>query len=338
MIDDFNKFLTSKFDLQIERPVSIDTEIKLPKTYRRLYDVVPSRIGLLDVYCIQPKATTFSVDDCDMLTSLVAHLYPIRTCLLTQSITDKAKQTLVAKRINYLALNSDIYLPDLLSIYEKSKFKDKSAPSSEKKLTEKLSPLSTKIAILYIQRIVERRFNAKIIQQHTQASLPAIATATDSLIEKNLLSGEKVGRTWQYTFEVTAKELWSLRKALFSELIRSRRVINVNNSFFKELPLFLSGESALAQYSLLSEPTTPVYGLDAKRVEHFELNYRDDASNETIIIEIFYYHPLSKTISFHQVIDRMELVISKPTGLPPRVTASYEEVEDEIMEKLNSYG
>jgi hypothetical protein len=168
--------------------------------------------------------------------------------------------------------------------------------------------------------------------------LPAIATATNALIEKDILSAEKMGKSWLYSFEVTTKELWSLRTTFFSELIRSRRVINVKDRFFKDLPLTLTGESAVALYSLLSDPTTPIYGLDAKRVEQFEIDYKDDNSSNSIILEVFYYHPLSKTISSIQVIDKMELTISKPANLPPRVSASYEEIEDEIMEKLNSYG
>ncbi|EOB3584698.1 TPA: hypothetical protein I7750_19650 [Vibrio vulnificus] len=338
MNEDFRAFLTSKFDLQIDEAATIDSSLKLPKAYKRLYEVELARIGSLEVYCVTPKSKTFSNDDCEMLTSLAAHLYPTKICLCSHTITDKAKFSLVTKRINYLALNSDIYLPDLLCMYEKSKLKDKYSPSSAKVLTEKLSPLSTKIAILYMQRIIDSSFTAKMIQLHTQASLPAITTATNSLIERDLLSAKKVGKAWQYTFGVTIKEIWSLRNTLFSDLIRSRKVVNVKEKFFNDSPLTLSGESAVAHYSLLSEPTTPIYCLDTKRVKQFETNYKDNSSSKSIILEVFYYHPLSKTISSLQVIDRMELIISKSTGLAPRVAASYEDIEDEVLEKLNSYG
>ena len=100
--------------------------------------------------------------------------------------------------------------------------------------------------------------------------------------------------------------------------------------------MLISGESALAEYSMLNPPKVECYGaFGASDYEAISSSRLNDSKRECAV-EIWHYDP--RKLADGQCVDRLSLALSLRESADERVEMAVEEMLDKVWEEIDGKG
>ena len=156
-------------------------------------------------------------------------------------------------------------------------------------------------------------------------SAMTISRATRQLVQAECLSEEKNGVQKILTSNRERKDLFDEILQLLIDPVRKR--IYMNKDQITE-EFCLSGDSALARYSMLNEPRVSCYAIDSKRKPKGHERLMD--ADKQVEVELWKYDPL--LLSRDGVVDPLSLVMSLRGNTDERVEEALEDLMDAFWE------
>ncbi|MGR3755278.1 hypothetical protein [Edwardsiella anguillarum] len=202
----------------------------------------------------------------------------------------------------------------------------------------------------YLSGYFDSGFNSMDIVGLLGVSKMAFSRAVKELLSHKLISESSCGRSSHFRFIEPRKRIWNHYRHRISPL--STGFVPVRNEIIKAAEVFLSGESALSKYTLLSSPSRPFLGkclTDKDRYmrpitpatmqgDYFFkiLNVLEDAEyyhthiEGFAMLQVFPYQPAIQ----HDTLNKVFLLFSRFNATDLRVKSSYSELEDQVYSNL----
>ncbi len=244
--------------------------------------------------------------------------------LIFNSATNYLRELLIASRIAFVIPGKQIYIPMLgMVLVERMQPKYK----NEKIVANaKLQPTTQ---ALFLNLLVTNDFSRsmEVIAKELNVTKMSISRAFKELYDMDLVDERCVKAGCNYLFKDRPYEVWEKGKSkLFNPIMKAIYVLEDSISMALKDELIISGESALAEYSMLSSPKTPVFGITSKRLKLFEGQYKKVPFKDqgTYIIEVWKHelpyqngivNPLGVALLLQDVIDeRINISITEMLG------------------------
>lgn len=179
---------------------------------------------------------------------------------LVDVISSYNRKRLIEQKVPFLVPGNQLYLP-MLGIDLREYFKQ-----STKKSTGRMVAASQALVLRQILRRDCSGFSSRELAQRIGYSPMSITRAIKELNEYDLASIEKVGREKRLVFTATSLELWRMAEPLLQSPIRKKIWVQAGDSLglMKAADARIAGESALAHYTMLAEPSTEVIAVNAQ--------------------------------------------------------------------------
>jgi hypothetical protein len=193
-------------------------------------------------------------------------------------------------------------------------------------------------------------FNSSDVINTFSVSKMAASRTFKELINNGIIERFEKGRHKEFRFSMTRREVWERYRKKISPL--STGFLPVSASKLSGLKTFYSGESALAEYTLLSSPEIQHLGVYLNEEDRYMrpitpatingdyffkiMKFLDDKEklsdfyDKKCMIQIFPYPPIIE----NNYLNKVFLVLSKFNKYDIRVRASYSELEDMIYKGL----
>lgn len=193
-------------------------------------------------------------------------------------------------------------------------------------------------------------FNSSDVINTFSVSKMAASRAFKELINDGIIDSFEKGRNKEFRFSITRREVWERYRNRISPL--STGLLPVSASKISGLKTFYSGESALAEYSLLSSPVIQHLGVYLNEEDRYmrpitpatingdyffkimklldDKEKPSDFYDKKYMIQIFPYPPIIE----NDYLNKVFLVLSKFNKYDIRVKGSYLELEDMVYKEL----
>ncbi|ELP5091786.1 hypothetical protein QUP77_003616, partial [Escherichia coli] len=203
----------------------------------------------------------------------------------------------------------------------------------------------------YISGSLKSPFNSADIIDFFEVSKMAASRAIKELIQLNIISELDSGKFKRYEFNFSRRSLWIKHKHQIAKLATD--FIPVPKSKINSLDVFLSGETALADYTMLSPPNVEYVAICMSAKERYlrpitpatiEGNYLfkamglvdDNYAYELnkinyVMLQVYPYVPLINS----KVLGKVFLALSRGNRHDVRIRSSFDELESEILTELN---
>jgi hypothetical protein len=237
--------------------------------------------------------------------------------LLVPTITAYNRKRLIGQRINFLAPAAQLFLPEL-AVDLREHYRAAQRPTTK---VNKLSPTSQMMIIIgALDAGRLNGLNATSIAAALEVSAMSISRAFDELRTTELVNLEPQAREHRLYFTAAGRELWDRAKPRLRSPVRKTRGADFRP---KGATTLLAGESALAHYTSLGEPTRTTFAIHANDWKRLALDHALDMVEMTddppFLVETWSYDPrvlarredlvdpLSLYLSLDLVDERMEI-------------------------------
>jgi hypothetical protein len=229
--------------------------------------------------------------------------------LLLEQLTSYQRKELIKAKIAFIHLGKQVYIRELgMIIFNRQLIK--STASDEFVADQRLMP-GTQAVLLYLL-INDQPANQTMIAEQLDMSRMSVSRAYNELQAQRLID-QSSQQMWSWSSN-QRQQLWKQALPLLSKpkvkihYVRKSSLVNYQNI------LFVSGESALAHYSMLSIPKIEVYGLTQIMWDKIEsqLDIIEYGEQDCCVIEVWryglplldgYVHPLGLALLLKDVKD-----------------------------------
>jgi DNA-binding transcriptional ArsR family regulator len=318
----FKRYLKEALDIDAH-PKQWPETGKLPIFLRNLYGFFEVRI--LKVSCLVMAAK----DKAEQTPAKIhKHMLQVRkrwqdeVIYLQQKVTAYNRKRLIQHKIPFIVPLNQMYLP-FLGIDLREHFKIiREAEAS-------FSPSTQVVVLYYLFHNDKLDFTPKKLARELGYSTMTMSRALDELEDTGLGTIVMEGRKRVLRFDKDKKKVWEI--AL--ERLRSpvKKILWVK--YLLNEPLGMkAGLSALAHYSNLAEPPSPVLALEGKQWKRIKTNDNamilDIAEPSASELEIWSYSP--SLFAKMGVVDRFSLFLSMKEDNDERVQSALEEMMEQV--------
>lgn len=202
-------------------------------------------------------------------------------------LTAPQRKALIEARISFIVPGSQLYLPTHgIALQEKS--------TSERKRVSRLSVASQCLLLFLLYHGIATPLKKVQLSEHLGVSAMHITRAVQELLSLELVTVQKAGRS-EYVIPVcTGMQLYEKARPYLINPVQKRVFVKIQNELLK-LPL--SGESALAERTMLNMPAVSCRAIDRKNYKQwreFGLKELDPAwysGADYLELEIWKYDP-----------------------------------------------
>ncbi|MCH9626049.1 MAG: hypothetical protein S4CHLAM123_12380 [Chlamydiales bacterium] len=230
-------------------------------------------------------------------------------CIYVQeAISSYNRQRLIQHHIPFIAPGNQMYLPDL-GIDLREYFR-------QSKTSQKLfSPATQAVVIYALYHTISEGYTAFELIDKLGYSRMTLIRALNELEAASIGTTNRKGRERFWSFEGDKRELWNQTRSLLRNPIKQRVWIRGKK------PKIQAGLSALAERSMLSPPSIPVYAISAENWKNWKkigVELLPISEGATAELEIWHYAP--------------NLFTEEDSVDPCSLYLSLEEIEDERTE------
>lgn len=265
-------------------------------------------------------------------------------------ISSYNRKRLIEQKVPFLVPGNQLYLP-MLGIDLREYFKQ-----SKKKSSGHLGAVSQ---ALVLRQILERDcsgVSSRDLAEHIGYSPMSITRAIKELNEYDLASVKKVGREKHLVFTSTGPELWRMAGPLLQSPVRKKIWVRAEDrlSLMRAAEARIAGESALARYTMLAEPTTEVIAVNALEwpgirkllnIEELDAGHSSDRNqyaNEPNVVEIEQWTYSSGIITDKwtqkhspPLVDPLSLWLSLRSSWDERIEMACESLIEHVLEQFD---
>jgi len=245
---------------------------------------------------------------------------------LTEAMTAQNRSRLIQHKVSFIVPGNQMYLPvlgiDLREHFRKLRVANKAEMN--------LTPTAQLVVLWSLLKESIQGINSAQMAERLNCTRVAAARAFDELagfdwafIEKSRGNQKTLG------FESDGRSLWQLVSEHMQNPVRKVRWVLDKHD---DLPAVMAGESALAKYTLMSEPQYPVYAIAAsdwngirKTLQLKELTYPEPGC---IALQTWRYGP--DLLAEGHYVDRLSLFLSLRQESDPRIKIAADELLEQI--------
>lgn len=236
-------------------------------------------------------------------------------CYVFTCLTNQQRDVLVEKIIPFICFPNHLYLP-FLGIMMSNRFKKKKRVN-----VEKMMP-ATQCLFLYLMynredHPIKKSFAAKKLN----LTKTTITRASSQLVEMKLIREENHGTEIYMIPLYRGKTLYEKALPYLVNPIQKKVYVRQYNSDL----CFLSGESALAQKTMLNHPKIQEYAIDKKKInqdELIEIDVQWENSDNVVLIQLWKYDP--SLFSVNGVVDPISLAMTYKDNYDERIMGELE--------------
>lgn len=240
--------------------------------------------------------------------------------LCFERLTAYQRKALVENKISFIVPESQLYLPALGIVLQER-------TASGKKEVSKLSASSQSLLLYFLYHNEKAPLKKVDLSKRLGVSAMNITRAVQELCSLNLVEVQRTGRS-DYVLPVRfGKQLYDSAKQYLIDPVQKRIFVTMRNEFI-DLPL--SGESALAERTMLNIPATPCRAIDRKTYRHYQemgMDCIDPAwysGTDYIELEIWKYDPMM--YAENGVVDIISLASAFANTKDERIEIAVEEM------------
>lgn len=239
---------------------------------------------------------------------------------VSPSVAAYNRKRLIEQKVAFVVPGNQMYLP-LLGIDLREHFKQIRAVAPGK-----FSPSTQAVVLYHLLRGTGQSYTPSRLASNLGYTTMTMSRAFDELKSLNLGEVVTEGRERVLRFGDDKRDLWEQTREFMRSPVTRRTYIHPAKGRW---PGVAAGLSALAHFTMLAPPATPVYALcinDWKAIKAVELPATEPQSFE---IEIWSYAPLL----FQEddiVVDRLSLYLSLKDSTDDRVQSALEKMMEDI--------
>ena len=244
---------------------------------------------------------------------------PLPVVFLADAVSGFNRKRLLGQRTPLLVPDSQLFLPGLF-VDLREQFR---APREQDKV-ERISPAAQKVVLAALLGKEVEGVSASVLARRLNYSAMTLSRAMDDLKAAGLAEIEDVGKERQIALGSHKTQLWRNALPLLRNPVRKRRRLR---RLHDRGPGLTAGESALAHYTMLSEPRTPTVALAASAWLRFEGEFGEpvDRWDESgAIVETWSYDP--ELLGAGGYVDRFSLYLSLRDSDDERVRLALDEL------------
>ncbi|MDF0490588.1 hypothetical protein PX554_20865 [Sphingomonas sp. H39-1-10] len=240
--------------------------------------------------------------------------------LLLESVPAAARRQMVERQIGFLAPGAQLYVPEaLLDLRER-------APTRLRAANEQFGPTSQVLILASLLGEDLNGANLTKLAERFQVAIMSMSRTLDELEALRLAKPHHVGRQRHLQLVVHDRELWQAVEDRLRSPVRKVRTVR---GTLPDHVAPLAGESALAHYTMLSEPRFPHRAIPAARWKHLQQTlelrtgfaFDDDDRAE---LETWSYDP--RALARDAVVDRLSLHLSLRNDPDERVAQAAQQL------------
>lgn len=231
------------------------------------------------------------------------------------------RDSLISHRIPFVADGIQLYLP-FLGLAIQNSFKKKNEIK-----TDKMMPITQSLFLYLLYICNGKRILKKDAAEFLGVTRTSITRASEQLVRMGLISQEMSGKEYYMWTENSGYELFLMAKKYLINPIQDRLVIDkdtVKNG------LAVSGETALAEYSMLNPPRIENVAMDktlARNYSFEQLDERWEEEKELLRLELWKYNP--ELFSKDGIVDPISLYMTMTASDDERIEGALEEMMEE---------
>lgn len=305
----------------LQQPVRLEPwarRVELP-AYLRQYDYRRA--------VIEDTPLLFVVAEDDLLPSTAAkHLHalleywhdPIAFALART--TPRARQRYVNERIPFVVPGSQVYLP-MLATNLTERYK-RQAPQKER-----LRPSAQVLLLHLLLQATNEEHTPGNVAKSLGYTAAAIGQAVDQLVGTGLATARKDGRRRPFRLDGKKRDVWAEAQPFLATPVQNERLLFADPEEVDDM--YMAGLSALARYSMISEPRRRVFALPQQLANRVATSHFDAMPDEaSSVVEVWTYAP--STLSRGPLVDRLSLYLSLRDDPDERVQGALEEMMEEF--------
>ena len=231
-------------------------------------------------------------------------------------ITSYNRQRLIRQQVPFVVPGNQMFLP-MLQVDLRERF-------GETRKEKQLMAPSTQALVLYV-------LNRHLEGPMTPGVMAGLLRVTSMTMTRAFAELERLGlgehvvepKHRQLTFRENSQELWEKGLHLMRTPVRKRFFLKREK---KDLGLKVAGQTALAQYSMIAEPTIPVYACGTEKWKNLRLKlrqvpYPDEGAFQ---LEVWKYPP--ELFAEHDAVDTLNLFLTMRGDKDERIATAFEAI------------
>lgn len=264
------------------------------------------------------------------ISALKKHIHRIQksenvpVVLILNQLTSRQKNYLIQNQISFVVEGKQIYLP-FMAVYLQERC------SSEKQQREKILP-SAQMLLLYFIYHGANELTTSQAAKDLELTATSISRASKQLVEMNLLKSKKVGVQKILFSDKSPEKLFDRAQ---SDLVNPiKRTIYISKNDIDE-DLLVGGYSALAEYSMLSQPNIKYYATEKISKWNKVMSNQLFDSKSQVAVEMWRYDP--RKLSNTKTVDELSLALSLKDDCDERVEEAIEEMLSNLWRRIDGY-
>jgi len=260
----------------------------------------------------------------------VAKKYAGDIIYIVETITSFNRKRLIEQNVPLIVAGNQLYLPTMgLDLREYFK-------SAKESALKPLSSVSQILLLRYILGYYKNSLPGKELAENLGYSRMTLTRAIKELEEKGLANSIIKGREKHLLFPLEATKLWSAAQAYLQNPVKNTIWITQPDSTF---PALISGESALANLTMIAEPHNSILALFVNEwnglKKLLKLNECDKGEPHCTKLELWRYNP--HLLTEDHIIDPLSLWLSLKLASESINDERIDQALEELMEKFWSH-
>jgi hypothetical protein len=232
--------------------------------------------------------------------------------LLLDHVSAAVRRHLIDKKIGFLHPGAQLYVPEALLDWRER------TPSASVEFGAQLSPTAQLLLLAILLGEDVDDWNLTQLAERFETAIMSMSRTLDELEALQIAKARHVGRQRRLHMLVGEGTLWNMIKDRLQSPVRKVRTVK---GIFASALAPLSGESALARYTMLAGPRTPCRAIPASQWKQLEQSHQlqpaEPFDDDRVQLETWAYAPqiLAKGV----VVDPLSLYLSVRNNPDERV-------------------
>lgn len=284
-------------------------------------------VSLLNTPCLLMVARDNNVHTPAIIRKQMLHVqakWDGEVIYLCSSVSAYNRKRLIEQKVPFVVPGNQMYLP-MLGIDLREHFRQirSAAPG-------KLSP-STQAVVLHALLHGPKDYTPSRLANQLGYTVMTLTRAFDELVSLGLGEVVTEGRERVLRFSDGKKDLWQRSREFMRSPVKKRTIIHLLEQKWCGIP---AGLTALAHFTLLAPPSTPVYAVSLDNWKSMKLTNAivelPAAEPQSHEVEIWNYSPLLFKEE-DDVVDRFSLYLSLQDNVDERVQSALEKMMEKVL-------
>lgn len=316
--------------LGIKASIVRSTNLQVPFFIKDTYELVSMQLTLTEKHAYDVLLIVQKEDAYPGIVSLRRHLNQIHKVTseplvyVNNALTAADRKRLISHHVNFIQPHLQLFIPelalDMREVYRQQR---------TNLAVDKFFPATQAVLIACFNRgwSTTKAYTSSQIAQGLDYSRVTLSKVIDQLIAKDILIRGEKARTYHFNEPVRSV----FEKAIPHLKSPVKRVIFTNAKLEVGKGVFWAGETALAQYSMLAEPSKPTYALTqesfSKLLKQGLVSETESIDEINATIELWTYpNPMAEA----EIADPLSLFLSLKDNTDERIHIALEEMMGEV--------